>query len=248
MMFSSEVRLIDVVKRQYNYKIKAYLGVYTSLVVTQIIAIFFSSMGTGMSGTSSDSYSMTVSYYSGNLTIIFTMLWAFITSILITTKAYRYDDFAFVTNRLSSNLSNFFFLLTASIVGGITAMFAGVLQKVYAFYMNEGQNIIYSVHAPLELLMGVFVATLYILIFCALGYFVGMVIQLHKIFAILLPAMFFGYLFIGSTVYGEPVMLEVVNLFSKETSLLLFFVKIIVASGALFYGATVLSSRMEVRR
>ena len=71
-----------------------------------------------------------VKYYSADLVIIFTMLWSFITAITIHTKPYRNHDFTFVTNRMSSSLSNILFLLTASIIGSITAVLAGNLVNV----------------------------------------------------------------------------------------------------------------------
>lgn len=57
------------------------------------------------------------------------------TGILITTKAVRYDDFTFVSNRLSSNLANILFLLTASAIGGAAAVTAGFLLKIIAFFL-----------------------------------------------------------------------------------------------------------------
>ena len=51
----------------------------------------------------------------------FTMIWAFIVGALITSKAYRYDDFSFVTSRLSAHLANIGYMVIVSSLGGLTA-------------------------------------------------------------------------------------------------------------------------------
>ena len=103
-MSLSRTSLMEVVKRQYLFKLKSFIQVFMTLVVLQLLAMLFSFNGVGMMGSSNGSVEMDIQYYSADIVVVFTMLWAFITAILITTKAYRNDDFAFVTNRLSSNL------------------------------------------------------------------------------------------------------------------------------------------------
>lgn len=249
MMSLTEVSIADSVKRQYKFKLKSYLGAFTTLIAVQVVAMLFSSSGTGSMGTSSESYSINVSYYSANLMIMFTMLWSLITSILITTKGYRYEDFMFVTNRLTSNLSNVLFLLTASIVGGTTAMLTGIFHKVYLFYISSGSNFI-STEIPFsELIMGIVATSLYMLLFSTLGYFVGMITQFHKIFIVLLPTLLFGSLFLGARFNGEVLFItKAVELFAKETSLLVFAIKVLTVATALFYASYVLSNRLEVRK
>jgi hypothetical protein len=250
MMSLTRVRMLDVVKKQYFYKLKAYIQVFLTLVILQVLAILFSLNGFGMSGTSSDSIEIEVHYYSADIVIAFTMLWGFITAILITTKAYRNDDFVFVTNRVSSNLSNILFLLTASIIGGITAMLSTYLIKVIMYFF-EGDILVKSTNAIAatnELLVGAIAAILYVFIFCALGYFIGTLVQISKIFVILLPALFFGSLFLDAARGNAGIVQNVFEFIFTESSILLFIVKIIIAVGFLFSGAVILSNRMEVRQ
>src|SRR6185437_4463337 len=117
MMSLVEVNLSKVVKRQFSFKLRAYVGVFASLIAMQILGIFFSFLGASSSYFGGSSVSVSYTYYSADIVVGATMLWGFISAILITTKANRYDDFAFVTNRLSSNLSNMIFLIVASIIG-----------------------------------------------------------------------------------------------------------------------------------
>ena len=248
-MSLTKVSLISIVKKQYSYKLKAYVQVFLTLVFLQLLAILFSLNGVGMMGSSSDSIEVDVHYYSADIVVFFMMLWGFITAILITTKAYRNDDFAFVTNRLSSNLSNLLFLLTASIIGGLTAMLSTNLMKVIMYFF-VGQQTIDStnvVGSPVELLIGILATAFYIFLFCALGYFIGTLAQIHKVFVVLVPALFFGTLFLGEASGNTKIVTNFFGFIFTESSILLFIVKIIVTSGLLFSGAFVLSNRMEVR-
>jgi hypothetical protein len=201
-----------------------------------------------MSGSSSETVDVEVHYISADLVVFFTMIWGFIIAIIITTKAYRNDDFTFVTNRLSSNLSNLLFLLTASIIGGLTAMLSTNLLKVIMYFF-VGQLTISStsmVSAPVEFILGIFATSFYIFLFCALGYLIGTLVQIHKVFALLVPALFFGALVLSEISGNAGIMANFFGFIFTESSILLFMIKIMVTSGLLFASAFVLSNRMEV--
>jgi len=249
MMSLTKVSLTNVVKKQYVYKLKAYSQVFMSLIFLQLLAVFFSLNGVGGMAGGDESIDVEVKYFSSDYVTAFTMLWGFITAILITTKAYRNDDFVFVTNRVSSNLSNAVFLLTASFIGGITAMLSSYLLKVIIYYFISDVPIKSTtiLEAPLELLLGIFSTFLYIFLFCALGYLVGTLVQISKAFTVLLPAAFFGGLILDGLRGKSGAIAYVFEFFFTESSLPLFIVKIIVSAGLLFSGAFVLSNRLEVR-
>ena len=248
-MSLTKVSLTNVVKKQYVYKLKAYSQVFMSLIFLQLLAVFFSLNGVGGMAGGDGSIDVEVKYFSSDYVTAFTMLWGFITAILITTKAYRNDDFVFVTNRVSSNLSNAVFLLTASFIGGITAMLSSYLLKVIIYYFISDVPIKSTtiLEAPLELLLGIFSTFLYIFLFCALGYLVGTLVQISKAFTVLLPAAFFGGLILDGLRGKSGAIAYVFEFFFTESSLPLFIVKIIVSAGLLFSGAFVLSNRLEVR-
>jgi hypothetical protein len=130
MMSLNKVTLGEVVKKQYLYKLKAYSGVYTSLMVIQAIAILFAFSAMNSFGTSSEAFSLDIKYYSVDVVVGLTMLWAFISSITITMKAYRNCDFNLVTNRLSSDLSNFTFMGTIGLLGAITSLLSFIFCQV----------------------------------------------------------------------------------------------------------------------
>lgn len=249
MMSLTRVRLWDVVKKQYAYKLKSYIQIFTNLIWMQLLAIFFSLNGVGSMGSSSESYEIIVRFYSADLVVAFTMLWGFIAAIYITTKAYRNDDFVFVTNGAASNLSNALFLVTASFVGGITAMLSSYLMKLimYLFTGTSFMNVTGVAVAPMDLLLGFLSTSFYIFLFVAVGYLVGTLIQINKVFVILLPALFCGAL-IGEGSGNAKLVTAVFDFIFRESSILLFMVKIIVITVLLFSSAMVLSNRMEVKQ
>lgn len=249
-MSLTKVRMMDIVKKQYLYKLKAYSQVFMSLVILQLIAVVFSLNGIGSMGTGSGSIQIEIRYYSADFVVAFTILWGFITAIIITTQAYRNDDFAFVTNRLSNNLANMLFLLTASIIGGITAILSSYLMKLIAVFF-VGDYLLKStsvLSAPAEFIIGLVATTLYLFLFCALGYLVGTLVQISRVFVVLLPALVIGTMFIQGSNGSVTIVQNAFTFFFTEPSLLLFFIKIIVSAGLLLTCAGVLSNRMEVRQ
>jgi hypothetical protein len=243
MMFLTEVNTWNVVKKQYGFKLLANVGAFTSLLITQILAFLLSFAGVGSMGASSDWYSISVNQYSADMIIAFTMIWGIITSILITTKAYRYDDFTFVSNRLTSNLSNILFLVTASITGGVTSMLLGGLLKAIKYFRFGADQLISTVTAPFDLVTGMFVASLYVLLLSSLGYFVGTLCQVSRIFVYIIPFLFFSVLFFGGVIgIGQAI-----QFFSMETSLFLFTTKVFMTVVAFFYSSILISKRLEVR-
>ncbi|KZE64815.1 hypothetical protein AWM68_09150 [Fictibacillus phosphorivorans] len=247
-MYLTEVKSWDIVKKQYRYKLKSYFGVFTSLVFIQLLAIFFSFNGTGMSGGASNSISYEVNYYSGDIILVFMMIWAFITAIIITTKAYRYDDFSFITNRSISHFSNILFLLSVSIFAGISVYLSTHLFQVLVFYLKDNFSIIKDTLSVTTWLTGISASTLYIFLFASAGYFIGVLIQLHRGFAFIIPTFLFGGLIMDGLGGNPTLFMNVSKFFGAETSFFLFAVKVLVVSIVLLLSSIGISNRMEVRK
>lgn len=248
-MSLSKPSTASVIRKQYKYKLKAYLDVYFSLVVLQVISIFFSFAASNSSGVSTETMNIEVGYYSVDIVIAFTMIWGFITAIQLTTKAYRNSDFCFVTNRVSSNISNGLFLLTACAIGGTTAMISTFLQKVILYYIG-GVNFVTNTNLsidPQEILLGIGAAFLYVLLFSALGYIVGTLVQLHKSFAFIFPVTFFGLSFFTESLGLNELIIRLFKFLFSEPSFIIFSLKNLTIVAFLFTCATVISNRLEVR-
>jgi hypothetical protein len=249
-MSLTRVNMWGIVKKQYQYKLKSYSQSLMSLMTLQLLAIVFSLAGTGSMSGGSGTLDAEVHYYSADLVVVFTILWGFITAIVTTTKGYRYDDLVFISNRVTSNLSNTLVLLTASVVGGITSMLSTYLLKMILRYFFNG-HLYGGVQAGtglLELILGILTVSFYVLLFCGLGYLVGTLVQMSKIFVVLLPALIIGSILLAGY-SGETGIIEIVSKFYfTETSLSIFIIKIIGSVLMLFTGAFILSNRMEVKQ
>ncbi|CAM3897223.1 ABC-2 family transporter protein [Mesobacillus thioparans] len=248
-MSLTKINLWDIVKKQFRFKLKSYRGMFTSLMILQIIGILFSLGGEGGGGGGSDTFSYDMRNYSGNIILAFMMIWAFISAIVVTTQAYRFDDYAFVANRLSSHLANILFLGWASVIGGVTFLLASQSLKLSVLFLQEREFIESQRLSTLQMAEGLAGTILYLFLFTALGYLVGILVQRSRIFIIILPALFFGSLFVNAFFASEPTLLiDVGQIFVREASFLLFLFKAVSSSIIAFGFAIWISNSLEVRK
>ncbi|RQD74748.1 MAG: hypothetical protein D5R97_07280, partial [Candidatus Syntrophonatronum acetioxidans] len=165
-----ENSLLEAVKKQYMFKLRLYMNLFISLVVVQVIAILFTTAGVGGRGTGAGNVNFNETFYSSDIIIAFTLIWAFFTALLLTTRDYRDMDFVFLGNRLSSNISNMGFLVTASLAVGLTAVLGGVFLRVLLYfslgpYQILSENYFVSLGG---LSLAVLVTFLYLILACAL--------------------------------------------------------------------------------
>ncbi|WP_113929052.1 hypothetical protein [Bacillus sp. P14.5] len=247
-MYSTEVSMWDVVKKQFRFKWKSFRGMFTSLIVLELIGILLSFNGDGMSGGGSNYFDHTLTYYSGNILFGFVMIWAFISAILMTTRGYRYDDYSFVTDKLTSHFSNILFLLAASFLAGFTVLLANrVVILIVYFYQDEvsmtGQPL--TVEGAVSGMMGI---TLYIFMLGSLGYLAGSLVQVSKTFILILPAVIIGGIFYEAALTRNQTLVpNVFSFFGMENSIMLFLLKVLLVSGLSWLAAIVTSMRLEVK-
>lgn len=251
-MFLVKSSLSDVVKHQYQFKLKAYIDLFNSLIVMQLIAIVFSLSGIGQGSRGSFDIDLNINYYTADYVVVFTIIWAFTIAIQITSKDYREQVFPFVTNNLAQHLSNILFLLTASAIGSILAILSRYFfQVIIRFIANYDQIFVTGLTITFtELLMGIIATILYVFLFSALGYFIGMLVQLNKIFIAIIPASFIGILFYFSKVggfSGDNFIYRLLIFYFQEKVFFLFLLKMILTSALLYGISYFISSRLEVR-
>lgn len=245
MMSLTNASLVNIVMKQLRYKLKAYIGVFLALILAQVLGIFIATLAASVGSISNGFYSIEMESYSSNVVIGFTLIWAFMNAILISTKAYREDDFTFVANRLAYNLSNILFIITISTVGAVTAFLSnGIIQIVVyftsdvEFFLTLGESI-----GPFHYVLGSVSTFLYVLLFAITGYLIGMMVQVSKLFLLLIPICLFA---IGYLEQGGGFS-EVVRFYFLEQSFPLFVIKSLLT--IFFCGslAILLSNRLEVR-
>jgi hypothetical protein len=247
-MYLTEVKEWDIVKKQFRYKLKSYFGVFNSMMAIQLLAILFSFNGTGMSGGSSGTLDYEVHYFTNDIIQVFTMIWAFISAIITTTKAYRYDDYAFVTNHKVSHYSNFLFLFSASMFAGVTVYLSTHLFKVLTHMLVDQSSIMVDSMTITEFMTGTGASAMYIFLFATAGYFVGMLTQFNKIFSILLPVVFIGALILDGLTGNPTLLINAATFFGSETSFIFFLIKILGVSFIFLLGSMGISNRMEVSK
>jgi hypothetical protein len=247
MMSLARTNLGEIVKKQYVFKLKAHIDSYSSLVGIQLLALLFSFGGVGSMGSYGDGLDMEVKYYSGDLVLVFTIIWAFVTATTLTTKPYRNHDFTFVSNRLTSSLSNILFLASISLAGALTAILSGNLLRFLVFIFVDRPIYTLGTAWP-DMAAGTVIALFYLLLITSLGYFIGSLVQVSKLFIILIPVLFFGSLFLDAFAQREPMVTSIFQFYNMEGSLLLMMVKTLITCAALLAAAVGILNRLEVRQ
>lgn len=242
MLYSNPL-LMDIVKKQYFFKIKAYRSVFITMIITQLLGLALSIEENSSSGFSAENYSIVSNEYSSSIIFALMMVWTFITSILLTTKAYRYDDFSFVTNRLSSYISNVFFLITINIIASITSMMVGFTLQLYLYYFTNLKDTHLS---PREFFIGLGAYVMYLCLISSLAYLIGMLLQLSRKYILSLIAAFITLIMIMQS-FDINIVGSVYEQLYDETSFGIFSLKIL--SICLFHCllAFFIQNRMEVR-
>lgn len=249
-MSLTTVKTAEIVKKQFLFKLKSNIDAFSSLVWIQLLAILFSLGGVGMQGFHSDGLSITIKYFSADMVIAFTMIWGLVSAITITTKPYRYFDFSFVTNRVTSSLSNALYLITASIIGGVTAMLAKGLLIIIGYFFLDFQILdFYSQPFHIrDFLIGTMTAVMYIFFISFMGYFIGTLVQVSRLFIVAIPVLFVGSMFLDGMMGREPIAIRTLEFYFLEPTFILFTVKVLISSGLFFAVSISILNRMEVRK
>jgi hypothetical protein len=246
-MYLTEPSLSTIVKKQYIYKLKSYLGFYAGLIIVQVLAMLTTFNGVSRMYSGGNQFEVETILFSNEATIVFTFFWIFIISIVVTTKDYRGVDASFISNQLSTNLANFLYLLTVGIACSISAILSGSLVRVLLYYIDRNQ-IILGEHFHLtisDLLLSILVTFLYVFLLSMLGYFIGMLVQLFKPFVVIIPVGIIGLLILEGASINT---LNAVEFYIFETSLFLFTLKVLITAAALFICVHLFSSKLEVRK
>lgn len=241
-----ETNLFEVAKRQYFFKLKAYFEFIFSLIIFQIIGILF-----GLGGISSEGVNyVTITKYSSTVVMLLTVFILCGIGIVIQTEKYRKINETIVGDKWSNGLSDMTFIITLCIFGGITSALSGYIFRAIFFFTDSGKNIVSEgFYIPIEILLVSIISTiLYAVLISSLGYLAGALISFHKVFIIILPAVFIGVIFLRR---ANEILFEassgVYDFYCAETSLLIFAVKVIITSAIFFAAAVAVTSKLEAK-
>ncbi|WP_139217098.1 hypothetical protein [Salibacterium halotolerans] len=245
MMSSNAVNRTTAIGRLFTFKCRAFTEILSALLLLQLFAVLLSStiFSTVTTSTFQEGFDVTMDTYSSDFVIVFTMLWGFLCSLNITTKAYREDDFLFVTNRFTSHVATILFLCAVSAAGGVTAALSGFLIRVLAYYIHD--NVILSTaFGPGLFLMGAAAAAGYVLLSTAAGYLAGIIIQWHRAFKLLIPAVVIGLM----SLRGADIAEQFRSFFYLESFFPMFAVKVLGMLVLVFGAGLLFAKRLEVRQ
>ncbi|MBC8059673.1 MAG: hypothetical protein H7Y18_03310 [Clostridiaceae bacterium] len=242
-----ETNVFKISKIQYAFKLKANFGIFFILAIVQMASIFFS---TGTVSSISTNH-ITIFGISGNIVIIFTIIWGISNAFILTGKNCTDMDFTFISNRLSSNLSNVAILLTAALVGSITTSLSVTVLRLF-YYFKVGSKFIIGENfniPPKTLLLSIISLLFYLILIMSISYLFGILLLLNPVLKIILPIVTVGLLVLqGLSPISNDFFNKIITFYTLENSLLLFGVKALLTAIIFFSGAVILSNRMGVRK
>ncbi|WP_238881672.1 hypothetical protein [Clostridium sp. YIM B02551] len=257
MMYLTENSLLNITKKQYFFKLKTNIGLFFSLIVVHFFATLLTMNALRISSTSGSGVSVDFFYYSGNAIIIFTLIWSFVVSLTISNRKNKNMDFSFITNRLSSNISNIVFLITLAIYASITSTFSGNIIRAIFYFTSRNENIIREgfIIEPHVMLLNIISILFYIIFIASIGYFIGSVGSINQIFTIIFSTISILGLFLLLKLFGSlnnsslySLITKIIHFYFYENSLLLFVLKTLVTSIALFACSIFITNRLEVKK
>lgn len=242
-MSLKEVNLLSISLKQYFYKLKAHTDLVNRLIITQMFALFFSLGGVSSMSSGNGQLSVSMRTYSASMVIIFSVLWITIVAAMLTTKPYKQMETPLVGNRLTGNLSDIGFLLTASVFAAMTSALGGVLLRVIMYFTSDRSKIAFDQFFLTfsDLLLSMVVASLYMGLVSALGYLIGVLVQVNMAFVILIPVAIFGSLRVY-THLGQSIF----EFYVGEVSLPLFALKVLITAIIFFEASLLISNRREI--
>jgi hypothetical protein len=235
--------LMTVVKKQYVFKLQSFSRFFLVIIATQILGMLFSLTNAGgMSASSNEIYSFSIDYNSTIQVFIFTLACVTGITVFLNLKEYKDIDFTFVSNRMSSNLSNIGFLITLSLFGAITSALSGVLIRTIKYLLIGSSKIAETGFflTPLEIMCSIGATFLYILLLSSVVYFCTAITKKSNIFIIVILAVF---VLLPQT----PVFSNLVGFYVKEHNFLIFMIKTMITGVIFFLASVLVSNNMEVR-
>lgn len=243
----NSISLSAAVKNQYIYKLHSYSGYFTALILAQIIAAILSMFGT-VSYSTGNQY--IVGVISAFFAVCFSLIWAVAAAFALTTNAKKNISFEVVGNRFSDCLSDIAFILTGCVFGGVTTAILSAALRTPVYFIHIG-SVLADGYIPnfAELCIVAAATALYMLLFASAGYLAGVLVRLHSIFIVLIPALLIGLIIYGTRAnISHPVLSFCYNAIFEEEILGFFALKVVSIAAVLFALGAVISNRLEVRR
>ncbi|RKJ63901.1 hypothetical protein D7X33_25880 [Butyricicoccus sp. 1XD8-22] len=229
----------QVLWKQVKWKLSAHSQALNTLIIIQIMIVFLGFNASSMSGTGFNGIHLSIHFYSLDVMVFIACIWAFITALLLQRMDYFQDDFAVVTTRFVSNISNSIVLVFYSFIATIITIVSLYIFVVSIQLFTQVELIADGLLInPIQML----VAFSILLLAASSGFFVGALFSFSKILGIVIIGLWIAFI---NSLEGQ---LATVLIFFFEEGYLLFIIKAIVLTIILMSLSTLLLSRKEVVR
>jgi hypothetical protein len=235
---------MSVVKQQCIFKLHSFSKFFFIVITTQIIGMFFALTNAGGNiSTSNEIYSLNLEKNSTMQVFIFTIACVIGATILLNLKEYKDMDFTFVSNRMSSNVSNIGFLITLSLFGATTSAISAVLVRTIKYLFAGGAKVIEVGFflTPGEIMCSIGAQFLYVLLLSSVVYFCTVLTQKSNTFIVVILTVV--VLLPQTSLRGS-----VIDFYIKEHSFIIFMIKTIITAVIFFSSSVLVSNNLEVRK
>lgn len=236
--------MYSIIKKQYLFKLKSYSWFFFIMICAQIIGILADVFNIG--GSMSFSYSTyTINIYkiSTLQVFIFTVICIIGVIINLGFKEWKSIDFSFVSNSITSDISNIAFLITYGLFGSVTYSLSAAFVRIIRYLSMSSADIFEQGFfiSSADILYSIVSSFFYILLFCSICYLLSVLVQKSKMFILVI------FLCIAS-IPRFDITRGWITFYSQEHSLLMFIIKVLLSSILFFTASVLLSETMEVRR
>lgn len=236
--------------KKYLMKLRSYSNYFCGLILAQVLAATMLLSGSSTMGMGIANLNITLHTYSAQITLIFSVVWALIIAILITSRVNKDASFSFPGNRLTDCLSDVAYIVTGCLFGGIATALFGAALRMEIFLAHSGSVLAHGFYPVFTDLCTIAAATsLYMLLISAAGYFAGTLFRISKVFIIIVSAiLIFAFFIVSNYVDTTPFWNIIVKLLFEESSLALFAISVVFISAVLYGLSVVIANHMEVRK
>lgn len=238
-------KLRDIVLKQLFSKLNVNTSFWQSLFFMQWFGILISSSSSSsMSGERGMLY-LSHMQYSSTMLMSMTILWIMISAFNLGLQVSRRLDYSLVTTRTSQFLANILVLVVLSAIGAVTVYLGNGVIQLFNKFFRDGLLVQkpFTLLEHVENVTGIFG---YLLLFAAFAYLVVILYQWNR-YVVVGLVILLGFdmtLFVDKGV--NEVIWQITLLFTKETFLLLFLLKVFIIISLLFSIAWAVSSHKEV--
>ena len=236
--------------KAYLFKVRAYSGYLGGLILVQLLAmglVLSSSVSLGM-GT--NNLRIVLHTYSSQLVLVFSVVWSFIVSIVVTSRSSKDAVFSFPGSRQTDSLSDLAFMLTCCVFGAVTTAFFGVAVRLELLLVFPGGVLAQGFYPVFGDLCVIAVATFsYMLLLSAAGYFAGTLFRFSKVFiAVVTVLIVFVCFSVLNWTHTLPIWGVVWNYLFRSESLWSFALISAAVAACLYCVSAAISFHMEVKK